>query len=274
MQYNLMGGIVGDIVGSKFEWKSYKDISNSFRFVSKKSRYTDDTVLTVALADAVIHDGDYQRFLKSYTKKDPNRGYGKMYKAWALNGKSNPNGSYANGGAMRLSSIPLYFRDLYKIQIETIRSTAITHNHPESLDASMLLSTAIFLSRITKDKEYIRILLEHNFQYKFGEFVDDSKESKYVVKDSLKAKAAVSFSLDCFFSSYDYESAIRTAVCSGGDTDTIASIVGAIAFTFYGEMKQELHDKCWIMLPSRYRQIIKRFHKLSTGKKPYFKEYN
>jgi ADP-ribosylglycohydrolase len=266
-QYNLMGAIVGDIVGSRFEWAHQSDIKERFRLITKNSRYTDDSCLTVAIADAILHGGDYEKFLKSYTRKSPDLGFGGMYLRWALKVETGvPTGSYANGGAMRLSPVPLYFTDLEKVYLETVRSTSVTHNHPKALDSSMLLSTAIFLCRSINDKDYIKSVLANNFNYVADAFVDNDPNAKYRAKDSLFAEPAVAYALDCFFATDSYEDAIRLAIRAGGDCDTLAAICGSIAYTYYETMSQELHDHCFAMLPLRYQQVIKRFDTLSRKK--------
>lgn len=262
VQYNLMGAICGDCIGSRFEWKSFKDIPQNFELLTKKTRWTDDTCLTVAIAEAVLKDGNYEKYLKKYTKQFPDRGYGKMYMQWANKKEFGiPYSSYANGGAMRLSPVPLYFVEMQKVFLETVRSTAVTHNHPKAIDSSLLLSTAIFLARSIKDKEYINQVLYHNFKYETSKFLDYSKDAKFRVKDSLLAEAAVWFALDCFFLTTSYEEAVRRAVRAGGDTDTVACLTGSVAFAYYEKMPQKLHDQVFNMLPPKFQSVIKEFHK-------------
>lgn len=256
-QYALMGSIVGDICGSRFEWKSAKDISPRFKLITSKSHYTDDTCLTVAIADALLHNREYEKFLKYYTRKNSNLGYGKMYLKWAFSEESNPYGSYANGAAMRLSSIPFYYSDFSRVYLETVRSTIVTHNHPKAINASLMLAAGIYLARKWKRKDYIKRVLESNFEYNKS----NNKEDPNFFKNSLFAEEAVNFAFDCFFSSTSYEHAIRTAILAGGDTDTLAAITGSIAFAFYEEMPQKLHDTCFDMLPIKYQQVIKKMEK-------------
>lgn len=256
-QYALMGAICGDIVGSRWEWKKYYEIPAGFHYVTAKSRYTDDTALTVAIADAILHGGDYEKFLKSYTRKNPNLGFGGMFLRWALKVENDaPYGSYANGAAMRLSPVPLFYCDMDKVHIEAIRSTCVSHNHSKAIIASLELSTAIFLCRSIKNKNYIRNILELNYEYQYGKFF---QHDNFLCKDSLFAEEAVNYALDCFFNSNSYEETIKTAVFAGGDTDTLAAIAGSIAFAYYEKMPQKLYDDCWKLLPLRYKEVIRKF---------------
>lgn len=255
MKYYLLGGVIGDTCGSRFEWKNSEDIADNFRLITSTSDFTDDTILTMAVAESLLKDRPYSMMIKKFARKYPHAGYGGMFKQWMLKqGEQPAYNSFGNGGAMRLLAIPLYFDNLTKVLIETVKQASCTHNHTESLESCMLLAHTIFLAKTIKDKSTIYKEINRIYGYECSLPGDPD-----IRKNSLKSKDGVWETLHCFFNSDDYISALRMAVKFGGDTDTIACMTGGLSYVFYEEIPLDLIQRVLIKLPEDYRQIIKKF---------------
>lgn len=261
MKHYLMGAIVGDIIGSRFEWSNPEEF-NKPRLVTKQSRFTDDTILTVAIAHSLTLGIDYERSIKCYTKKYPNAGYGKMFKTWALSKEPLPAyNSYGNGAAMRLLAIPLYFNTLPEVLKEVVKQASYTHNHTDSLESVMLLAHTIFLARTVKDKKLILDEINKVYGYKYCIPGDP-----IVRKESLHSLTGVNEALNCFFHNKSYVSTIIDSIKYGGDTDTIAAMSGGLAYVFYEKMPQKLFNDCKNKLNGGLKDIILEFSKKTEKK--------
>lgn len=248
-----MGAIVGDIIGSRFEWSKNKN--KKPRLITKKSHFTDDTVLTCAIAKAIVTGEEYNVCLREFTNLYPNAGYGKMYKEWAFNPEGQrPTNSYGNGAAMRLLAIPLYFDSLPGVLKEVVLQASYTHAHPDSLQSVMLLSHTIYLAKTIKDKRIIARQLNKIYGY-----TPVQPGNPIIRKNSLHSATGVCEALNCFFNNKDYASTIYDAINYGGDTDTIACMAGGLAYVFYEKMPKKLMEDSIKLLPHDLRLWIFKF---------------
>lgn len=259
MKYYLLGSIVGDICGSRFEWDKAEDISPEFKFITKTSRYTDDTVLTMAVAESLIKDRPFGMMIKKFAKRYPDKGYGGMFKKWMnAPGDGEPYNSFGNGSAMRLLAVPLFYNDLPTVLRQTMLQSACTHNHPEAIDACMLLAHTIFLARTVKNKSDIYKVINKTYGYEAK--IPGDTETR---KRSLRAYPGVYEALNVFFHTEDFTTALRCAIKHGGDTDTVAAICCGLSYVFYEKMPIDIVEKCLILLPEEFRKIIKKFATLT-----------
>ena len=236
----MYGAIIGDIVGSKYEFRPIK--TKDFPFVSRGCGFTDDTVMTIAVARALMKTRkwhlhcDYQPFketliaeMQDLGRRYPNAGYGGMFASWLESPDPAPYNSYGNGSAMRVSPCGLYAYGLYEALELAKASAEVTHNHPEGVRGAQAVAACIFLAKAGKTKKEIRGFVEDNF-YKPLPSVDDIRPG-YTF--DVTCQGSVPEAIACFLESTSYEDAVRNAVSLGGDADTQAAIAGSIAWMYY-----------------------------------------
>lgn len=250
----MLGAIAGDIIGSRFEWHNIK--TKDFELFSPQSRFTDDTVLTIALADSLLSHVPYPVKLKEYFYHYPNAGYGGRFLLWAGGSDMKPYNSFGNGSAMRVSPVGWYFDDLSTVLREAGNSAAVTHNHPEGIKGAQATASAIFLARTGKSKEDIRDFLVEQFTYDFDWKLEDIRP--YYTFD-VTCQGSVPQALQAFFEATDYVDAIRNAISIGGDSDTIACITGGIAEAFYGEVPEFVRAEVSSRLDERLLSVVGKF---------------
>jgi ADP-ribosylglycohydrolase len=224
----MLGAIIGDIVGSVYEKSGMKN--PGFPFFRSDCRFTDDTVLTLAIADALLHKRLFADNIRRFGLTYPGRGYGGMFTAWLKDEAAGPYNSYGNGSAMRVSPVGFAGRHLEEVMDLARQTAEPTHNHPEGIRGAQAVATGIFLARQGKDKEQIRTVLEEKFGYDLRRKAD---EIRPVYQFDLTCQGSVPESIIAFLDSHDLESAIRLAVSMGGDADTMAAIAGAMAHAYY-----------------------------------------
>jgi ADP-ribosylglycohydrolase len=225
----MLGALVGDIVGSVYEWHNIK--TKNFAFFSENCFFTDDSVLTVALADSLITGEPYVQNLKTYYRRYPDAGYGGRFHQWAQSPNPQPYHSWGNGAAMRISPVGFAFDTLETVLEQAQAFTEITHNHPEGIKGGQATAAAIFLARTGSTKEQIRTHVETRFGYDLSRHTDEIRPT-YTFNESCQE--TVPQAICAFLDSTDFEDAIRTAISLGGDSDTLACITGGIAQAFYG----------------------------------------
>ena len=255
----MIGAIAGDIIGSVFEHNPTTD--NHFTLFSRKSRFTDDTVLTVATADALMNNKDYAQSYKDWFNLYPRQGYGGSFKKWAQSDSLEPYGSWGNGSAMRVSPVGWFFNSLNQTLEEARRSSAVTHNHPDAIAAAQAVAGAIFLARKTKDKQIIYNFLRYKFGYELDKEISEIQADYHF---DVSAKGSVPQAIIAFLKSTDYESAVRNAVLLGGDADTQACIAGAIAQAFYPGMGLFTEEEIYKRLDKKLAEVVKKFTKPSS----------
>lgn len=268
----MIGAIIGDIVGSRFESSPkypkppVKD--RDFELFTKECRFTDDTVLTCATADAILHTTifggpQYGKAYKKWGTKYPDRGYGSGFKKWLSEPKLVSNNSYANGAMMRCSPIGLYYDKWADAMTQANNSIQLTHNSPESLRGVQSIVAAIHMAKQGATKKEIRDYVEEHF----GHMLDITVEqARLIPKTTIRCNVTAPQALVAFMESNDFESAIRNAVYIGGDTDTNAAIAGAIAEAFYGleTIPLEYISKMRDVLPEEMTDLLVTFYE-TTG---------
>lgn len=250
----MIGAIAGDIIGSVYEWDNIK--TKAFTLFSTKCFFTDDSILTIALADSILTGANYVDNLKKFYRWYPNGGYGGSFHRWAQCEGAEPYNSWGNGAAMRISPVGYAYNDLDTVLQKAADFTEITHNHPEGIKGGQATAAAIFLARTGKSKAEIKDFAETEFQYDLSKHVDNIRPS---YKFDVSSQGTVPQAVRAFIDSTDFEDAIRTAVSLGGDTDTLACITGGIAQAFYGAVPEPIVSKVYDILDERLGKITREF---------------
>ena len=249
----MLGAITGDIVGSVYEWNSIK--TTDFPLFSPGCRFTDDTVLTCAIAHAILTESDYGEALRQFASEHPRRGYGGMFRAWVRAGESEPYYSFGNGSAMRVSPVGFAFGTVDEALAEARKSAEVTHNHPEGIKGAQATALAIFLARTGADKHAIRTELTERFGYSLDRTLEEIRPS---YDFDVTCQGSVPEAIIAFLEADSFESAIRNAVSLGGDADTQACIAGGIAEAFFG-LPEEIGETARGYLPQKLREIVDEF---------------
>ncbi|HXG10146.1 MAG TPA: ADP-ribosylglycohydrolase family protein [Gemmataceae bacterium] len=250
----MLGAIAGDIIGSVYEGRPIK--RTDFPLFSPCSRPTDDTVLTVALADSILSGTDYADKLKEYYDLYPHAGYGGMFHQWARSPSREPYYSWGNGSAMRVSPVGHAYDSLDEVLRRAAESAAVTHNHPEGIKGAQAVAAAVFLARTGHDKAHIRQYVEETFGYPLGEPLNTIRA--YYQFD-VSCQGSVPPAIIAFLESTDYEDAVRKAVSLGGDSDTLACMTGGIAEAFYGGVPGPIAERVFALLDARLAQVVREF---------------
>lgn len=264
----MFGAIIGDMVGSVYEFSGEQVEKNSFSLFNKNSKFTDDTVMSIAVSDAIMRIGmdsdddslkkEFFHSMKKYGYKYLNAGYGKTFFAWILSMSSQPYGSFGNGSAMRVSSIPYYCsKSLENTRRIARLSAEVTHNHPEGIKGAESVASAIWLALHGSTKENIRSYIEKEFGYDLSKTCEDIISLKIC---NAICQDTVPNALVAFLESESFEDAIRNAISFGGDTDTLAAISGSVAEAYYG-VPLELEEKCLEYLDSTLRLQLLLFER-------------
>lgn len=260
----MYGAILGDIIGSPYEFDRGNK-GKDFPLFSPNSTYTDDSVMTLAVADAFLSlppeasEVEIRRFLvrsmQTYGRKYPYAGYGGMFRRWLKDTNPQPYGSYGNGSAMRVSSAAWLFDDLETVRHMAQLSAEVTHNHPEGIKGAEAIASAIFLARTGSTKAEIKSYIEANFHYDLSRTCDEIRPTYRHVES---CQETVPEAITAFLEGNNFEDVIRTAVSLGGDCDTLTCIAGSIAEGFYG-VPEELKQQCRERLPEDLRKVLRRF---------------
>jgi len=250
----MMGAIGGDIVGSIYERRQIK--TKEFPLFDSRCRFTDDTVLTVAIAYAILTNTDYGEALRLIGRRYPNAGYGGSFIDWLLGPDSAPYNSWGNGSAMRVSPVGLAFTSEAEVLHHAEQTASVTHNHPEGVKGAQATALAVFLARHGTGKEEVRKVISNRFGYHLDASVADIRPG-YAF--DVSCQGTVPQAIVCFLDSDSYEDAIRNAVSLGGDSDTLACIAGGIAEAFYGGVPKQVSQKIYDLLPSDLLSITEDF---------------
>ena len=260
----MYGAILGDIIGSPYEF-DMGNKSTEFPLFSERSTFTDDTVMTIAVAEVFL-DNDLlmdeaiirQRLIESmhkYGKLFPDAGYGGSFGMWLFLEGSEPYNSYGNGSAMRVSSVAWLFDDLGMVRHMARLSAAVTHNHPEGIKGAEATASAIFLARTGKSKAEIKAYVEENFGYDLSRTCDEIRPNYHHVES---CQETVPEAITAFLEGESFEDVIRIAVSLGGDCDTLTCIAGSIAEGFYG-VPEDLKQECRNRLPAQLLKVLSHF---------------
>lgn len=250
----MIGAIAGDIIGSSHE--TFNTKNHEFKLYDAFSRYTDDTVLTVATAACIWNNGNFDKYYRSYFFKYPFRRYGTKFSIWALLNQQAPYNSMGNGSAMRVSPAGFAAKSLDKALILAEKTAIVTHNHPDGIKGTKAVSAAIFLSKNGLDKEYIKQYIESTLEYNLSSSYEELKKS---YKGSGTCSGSVPQAIICFLFANSYEETIRNAVSIGGDSDTIACIAGNIAEAYFKKIPDYILDNTYKRLNKQFILIIHQF---------------
>ena len=231
----MLGAIVGDVIGSPYEHANVKSLD--FRFFAESSRCTDDSVLTVATADALLNGRDYADAYQEYFHRFPHAGYGGRFVAWANRRERRPYNSWGNGSAMRVAPVGWARDTIDAVLDEAERSAVVTHDHPDGVMGAQAVAACVFLARTWHDRDQLRAFVDDGCGYRLGRTIEQIRPT---YDFDVSCRGTVPVAVQAFLESTDFESAVRLAVSVGGDSDTIACIAGAIAHAFYGTVPQTL----------------------------------
>ena len=251
----MIGAIAGDIIGSVYEANPIK--STSFPLFSVYSRFTDDTVLTVAVAFSILNNVDYATSIKNFGLKYPHAGYGGSFYRWLHTAESKPYHSWGNGSAMRVSPVGFAFNSIEDVLAEAKKSAEVTHNHPEGIKGAQATALAIYLARNRKTKAEIRREISERFAYDLNRAIDEIRPDYHF---DVSCQGSVPEAMIAFFESKNYEDAVRKGISLGGDSDTIACIAGGIAQSFYQEISTEIISNTRKRLPKEFLTVIDEFN--------------
>jgi ADP-ribosylglycohydrolase len=257
----MIGAVAGDIIGSIYEWNGVK--SKEFPLFSKGCRFTDDSVLTIALADAIMSSQSYEPLVREYYHRYPHVGYGGMFKRWVQDPDSKPYNSFGNGSAMRISAVGFAFDTLEAVLDKARLYTEITHNHPEGIKGAQATAAAIFMARKGGTKDDIRRFIENTFHYDLSRTLDEIRPGYGF---DVTCQGSVPEAIIAFLESTSYEDAIRNAISLGGDSDTQACITGGIAQAFYGGIPKHIEDAVFAILDDHLRSVTVAFMQRYCGK--------
>lgn len=250
----IIGAVIGDVIGSVFEWNNIK--KTDFDLFNPKCDFTDDTVLTIAVADCILNKKDFAKTIWEYGRKYRGRGYGGSFRNWLQEDDLKPYGSFGNGSAMRASAVGFAYNDIETIMEVAKQSAEVTHNHPEGIKGAQATATSIFLSRQGKSKQEIKDYITQTFDYNLDFTLDEIRPT---YKFDVTCQGSVPQAIVAFLESSDFENAIRLAISIGGDSDTIACITGGIASAFYKQIPTEIMNFVVDKLPNEYIEIMNKF---------------
>lgn len=260
----MYGAILGDIIGSPYEFDRGSK-TKEFPLFSEESEFTDDTVMTVAVAASFLdmdfaEDDDVTRdrlvyYLRDWGKRYPNAGYGIRFGQWLRSYPPRPYGSFGNGSAMRVAPIGWLFDDLPMTRAMACLSAAVTHDHPEGIKGAESVAAAIYLARTGSTKAEIKAYIEENFHYDLSRTCDEIRPGYCHVES---CQETVPEAITAFLEGTSFEDVIRTAVSLGGDCDTLTCIAGAIAEAFYG-VPEEWKAACRSRLTEDILEVLQRF---------------
>jgi ADP-ribosylglycohydrolase len=253
----MLGGIIGDICGSIYEWRNRKtENPDEIDLVNPKCHFTDDSVLTLAVADACLGRKDYRSVLKDWGLRYFDAGYGGAFRQWLQREDGGAYNSWGNGSAMRVGPVGWVFGTLEETLGEARRSAEVTHNHPEGVKGAQAVAAAIFLARSKCSKAKIKDYVEKSFGYDLNRSLSEIRPG---YKFDVSCQGSVPEAFIAFLESRDFAHAVRLAISIGGDSDTIACITGSIAEAYYQEIPPELGAMAWDRLTREMRGLTQVF---------------
>ena len=260
----MYGAILGDIIGSPYEFDRGAKIKEFPLFVAK-TRFTDDTVMTIAVADALLYVGKdatedkicdaVVSSMQQWGEKYPKAGYGGRFREWLKEKEPKPYGSFGNGSAMRVSSVGWLYDSIERTRNIARWTAEVTHNHAEGIKGAESVASAIYLARTGESKATIKKYIEDEFGYNLARTLKEIRPAYHM---DVTCQGSVPEAIIAFLESTDFEDAVRNAVSIGGDTDTIACIAGSIAEAYYG-LTPMLEEECLKRIPNKMKDVIIRF---------------
>lgn len=253
----MIGAIIGDIIGSRFERFNYK--GKDFELFHESCRMTDDSILTLAVADAFMNGKSYCDTVLEYARENPLAGYGGSFVNWVDSSDHKPYNSWGNGSAMRVSALSWLIDDMDVLMEEAKKSAEITHNHPEGIKGAQAIAAAVLLARQEKTKEEIKQYIEDNFKYDLNRTVKFLNET---YQFDVSCQGSVPEAIICFLESTDFEDCLRNAISIGGDSDTIASMACAIAEAYYIHIDEDIQKYAldFVFKNQRFSNVFNQFN--------------
>ena len=263
----MIGAIVGDIVGSRFEWNNHK--LKDFELFTEQCFFTDDSVISLAVCDALMKcKPDYSdlseqavKSMQGIGRSYPDCGYGGVFGGWIYSDAPAPYNSYGNGAAMRVSACGYVGNSIDEVKRLSMAVTEVTHNHPEGLKGAEAVAAAVFLARSGMNMAEIRNYITTNY-YSIDFTLDEIRDS---YRFNETCQETVPQAIAAFLESTDFEDAIRNAISLGGDSDTLAAITGSIAEAYYG-VTQKIREKAIAFLDERLSAILLKFEEKYSAK--------
>ena len=263
----MYGAILGDIIGSPFEFDR-GDKTKDFKLFSRRSHFTDDSVMTLAVCKALLKVGQDATVkeiedavissMQSWGRRYPHEGYGGYFRRWLTARHPEPYNSFGNGSAMRVSAAGWLYDSLEKTRVVAKATANVTHNHPEGIKGAEATASAIFMARNGSSKEEIKKYIENEFHYDLNRTLDEIRPSFHMDETCQKT---VPEAIIAFLEARDFEDAIRNAVSLGGDTDTLGAITGSIAESYFG-ISETLISECRNRINKDMRDVVDAFYSL------------
>lgn len=261
----MYGAILGDIIGSPFEFDR-GDKTKDFKLFSRRSHFTDDSVMTLAVCEALLKVGQDATVkeiedavitsMQSWGRRYPHEGYGGYFRRWLTARHPEPYNSFGNGSAMRVSAAGWLYDSLEKTRVVAKATANVTHNHPEGIKGAEATASAIFMARNGSSKEEIKKYIENEFHYDLNRTLDEIRPSFHMDETCQKI---VPEAIIAFLEARDFEDAIRNAVSLGGDTDTLGAITGSIAEAYFG-ISETLISECRNRINKDMRDVVDTFY--------------
>jgi len=251
----MKGAITGDIIGSTYEGNPVKH--KQFTLFPPGTTFTDDTVLSVAVADAILNGRSYKETLHFYARAYPGRGYGGNFLRWIREKDPEPYHSYGNGSAMRVSAVGFAFNSEAEVLAQAAFSAEPSHNHPEGIKGAQATALGIFMARSGLRRSEIRERIKDRFGYNLDRTLNEIRPS-YTFK--VSCQESVPEAIIAFLESSDYEDAIRNAISLGGDSDTLACIAGGIAEAYYRGIPEDIERRALGYLDAELLSVVERFY--------------
>lgn len=261
----MYGAILGDIIGSPFEFDR-GDKTKDFKLFSRRSHFTDDSVMTLAVCEALLKVGQDAAVkeiedavitsMQSWGRRYPHEGYGGYFRRWLTARHPEPYNSFGNGSAMRVSAAGWLYDSLEKTRVVAKATANVTHNHPEGIKGAEATASAIFMARNGSSKEEIKKYIENEFHYDLNRTLDEIRPSFHMDETCQKT---VPEAIIAFLEARDFEDAIRNAVSLGGDTDTLGAITGSIAEAYFG-ISETLISECRNRINKDMRDVVDTFY--------------
>ena len=260
--------MLGDIIGSPYEFDHRNIKTKDFPLFKENSEFTDDTVMTLAIAEGIMNAGlDAKEVpircaivdaMQSFGKLYPHAGYGIRFHRWLFSKNPEPYYSLGNGSAMRVSSVAWFYDTIQRVREVARITSVVTHDHPEGIKGAEATASAIFLARTGSTKEEIKAYIEEEFGYDLNRTCDEIRPTYHHVETCMET---VPEAILAFLESTDFEDAIRNAVSLGGDSDTLTAITGSIAEGYYG-LSDEWKQECYDRLDDFLRPIVRRYEQM------------
>ena len=268
----MIGAIIGDIAGSIYEFNNIK--TTDFPIISDDCFFTDDTVMTVAVAEALLKgnrdeektEKEMVKAFRKYGKSYPDAGYGLRFGEWIASSDPKPYNSFGNGSAMRVSPVAWYFHSLEKVEKFAEISAKVTHDHEEGIKGAKATAAAIFLARNGRPKDYIKRYIELKYRYDFSKSLNEIRPD-YSFDETCQGTVPVA--LQVFFEAESFEDTLRKAISMGGDSDTLAAIACSVAEGFY-PVPAEIKERALSKLDKKLLSMLKKWSEdLSVSSNPF-----